>query len=135
MWAATLLVTPKRGKTVCCGLPFETTTAEKSTANQTLRTTSPRSGALRRRELMPLAFGFSRSRLLNRCINHPTNPLLCLCLAFSSAASPSPSEPSPGGGGGPATIREGRAEIFSDESNSVFYNKAQVGVLDIFLVF
>nr|TKW21068.1 hypothetical protein SEVIR_4G186200v2 [Setaria viridis] len=79
---------------------------------------------------MPLAFGFSRSRLLNRCINHPPNPVLCLYLAFSSAASSSPSEPSTAAAG-PATIREGRAEIFRDESNSVFYNKAQVNNRDI----
>ena len=27
---------------------------------------------------------------------------------------------------GPETVREGRAEIFADKSNSVFFNKAQV---------
>ncbi|XP_062200622.1 tRNA (guanine(26)-N(2))-dimethyltransferase 1-like isoform X2 [Phragmites australis] len=82
---------------------------------------------------MPLAFGFSRSRLLNRRINHPAHPVLRLWLAFSSSsASPSASEPSCAATGGRlATIREGRAEIFADNSNSVFYNKAQVNNRDI----
>ncbi|CAN6318963.1 unnamed protein product [Urochloa humidicola] len=79
---------------------------------------------------MPLAFGFSRSPLFKRCINHPANPVICLCLAFSSSTSSSPSEPS-AAAGRPATLREGRAEIFADESNSVFYNKAQVNNRDI----
>ncbi|CAM0146859.1 unnamed protein product [Urochloa decumbens] len=79
---------------------------------------------------MPLAFGFSRSRFFKCCINHPANPVICLCLAFSSFTSSSPSEPS-AAAGRPATLREGRAEIFTDESNSVFYNKAQVNNRDI----
>ncbi|CAN6294056.1 unnamed protein product [Urochloa humidicola] len=79
---------------------------------------------------MPLAFGFSRSPLFKRCINHPANPVICLCLAFSSSTSSSPSEPS-AAAGRPATLQEGRAEIFADESNSVFYNKAQVNNRDI----
>ena len=81
---------------------------------------------------MTPALGFSRSGLLNRRINQPANQVLRLHLAFSSA-SPSPSEPSAGGGGPQTTIREGKAEIFLDESNSVFYNKAQVCVLGIFI--
>ncbi|TVU30739.1 hypothetical protein EJB05_22375 [Eragrostis curvula] len=80
---------------------------------------------------MPLSFGFSPSRLLKRRIELPASPVLRLWVAFSSAL-PSPSEPSDTDTGRrPATIREGRAEIFADESNSVFYNKAQVNNRDI----
>jgi tRNA (guanine26-N2/guanine27-N2)-dimethyltransferase len=82
---------------------------------------------------MTPALGFSRSGLLNRRIDHPANQVLRLHLAFSSSASPSPSDPSAAGGGPQTTIREGKAEIFLDESNSVFYNKAQVCVLGIFI--
>ncbi|XP_024316324.1 probable tRNA (guanine(26)-N(2))-dimethyltransferase 1 isoform X7 [Brachypodium distachyon] len=81
---------------------------------------------------MTLAFGFSR--FLNPRVNPSTNPILglwlfsCSCSCSSSASSaPEPPELA----GGPGTIREGRAEIFADKSNSVFYNKAQVNNRDL----
>ncbi|KAL6842131.1 hypothetical protein ACP4OV_028110 [Aristida adscensionis] len=69
-----------------------------------------------------MALRLSRSRLLSPRISHPAAPALRLWLSVSSA-SPSASEAP---AARPATIREGRAEIFADDSNSVFYNKAQV---------
>jgi hypothetical protein len=84
---------------------------------------------VRRPVSMLLSFSFSRSRLFNRRSNHQASPVLRLWVAFSST-SRSPSEPSAANiSGYPATIREGRAEIFADESNSVFYNKVQVSIL------
>jgi tRNA (guanine26-N2/guanine27-N2)-dimethyltransferase len=80
---------------------------------------------------MTLSLGLLRSGLLNRRINQPANQVLRLHLAFSSA-SPSPSDPSAAAAGPQTTIREGKVEIFLDESNSVFYNKTQVCVLRIF---
>ncbi|KAL6622966.1 hypothetical protein ACP70R_032845 [Stipagrostis hirtigluma subsp. patula] len=77
---------------------------------------------------MPLASGSARSRLLYARINHPASQVLRLWL--SSSASPSPSEAS-AAAGRQATIREGQAEIFADDSNSVFYNKAQVNNRDL----
>lgn len=81
---------------------------------------------------MTLAFGFSR--FINPRVNPSTNPILglwlssCSCSCSSSASSaPEPPELA----GGPETIREGRAEIFADKSNSVFYNKAQVNNRDL----
>ncbi|AQK68044.1 putative tRNA (guanine(26)-N(2))-dimethyltransferase 2 [Zea mays] len=79
---------------------------------------------------MTLSLGLLRSGLLNRRINQPANQVLRLHLAFSSA-SPSPSDPSAAAAGPQTTIREGKVEIFLDESNSVFYNKTQVNNRDI----
>nr|AAL79341.1 Putative tRNA (Guanine-N2-)-Methyltransferase [Oryza sativa] len=81
---------------------------------------------------MPLAFRFSR--ILNPRLNPSTNLGLALASSFSSSSRPEqPELPGARGGGGgfPATIREGRAEIFADDSNSVFYNKAQVNNRDL----
>jgi hypothetical protein len=78
---------------------------------------------------MPLAFRFSR--ILNPRLNPSTNLGLALASSFSSSSRPEqPELPGARGGGGgfPATIREGRAEIFADDSNSVFYNKAQAQI-------
>ncbi|XP_052134415.1 probable tRNA (guanine(26)-N(2))-dimethyltransferase 1 [Oryza glaberrima] len=81
---------------------------------------------------MPLAFRFSR--ILNPRFNPSTNLGLALASSFSASSRPEPPElPGARGGGGgfPATIREGRAEIFADDFNSVFYNKAQVNNRDL----
>uniref|UniRef100_A0A0E0M6U3 tRNA (guanine(26)-N(2))-dimethyltransferase n=1 Tax=Oryza punctata TaxID=4537 RepID=A0A0E0M6U3_ORYPU len=81
---------------------------------------------------MPLAFRFSR--ILNPRLNPSTNLGLALASSFSASSRPEPPElPGARGGGGgfPGTIREGRAEIFADDSNSVFYNKAQVNNRDL----
>ncbi|KAK3136242.1 hypothetical protein QOZ80_5BG0430260 [Eleusine coracana subsp. coracana] len=81
---------------------------------------------------MSCAFGFSRSRLFNRRSNHQASTVLRLCDTFSTASPSLSEEPSTTDTGSiPATIREGRAEIFTDEFNSVFYNKAQVNNRDI----
>ncbi|KAK3139452.1 hypothetical protein QOZ80_5AG0383500 [Eleusine coracana subsp. coracana] len=82
---------------------------------------------------MSFAFGFLRSRLFNRRFNHQASTVLRLCVTFSTASPSLPEEPSTTDTGGsiPATIREGRVEIFTDEFNSVFYNKAQVNNRDI----
>ncbi|GJM87869.1 hypothetical protein PR202_ga03866 [Eleusine coracana subsp. coracana] len=76
---------------------------------------------------MSFAFGFLRSRLFNRRFNHQASTVLRLCVTFSTASPSLSEEPSTTDTGGsiPATIREGRVEIFTDEFNSVFYNKAQ----------
>ncbi|CAM0905810.1 unnamed protein product [Alopecurus aequalis] len=79
---------------------------------------------------MTLSFGVSR--FLNLRVNSSTNPILSLWLASCSCSSSSASASElPEIAGGRDIIREGRAEIFVDKSNSVFYNKAQVNNRDL----
>lgn len=81
---------------------------------------------------MTIAFGFSR--FLNPRVHSSTNRVLSLwfasCPCSSASASACASEP-PEIAAGPDTVREGRAEIFADKSNSVFFNKAQVNNRDL----
>ncbi|XP_040384038.1 probable tRNA (guanine(26)-N(2))-dimethyltransferase 2 isoform X3 [Oryza brachyantha] len=84
----------------------------------------------------PLACRFSRIRNPRLNPSSSANLVARLVLACSSSSSrlEPPELPGPGargGGGFPATIREGKAEIFADDSNSVFYNKAQVNNRDL----
>lgn len=77
---------------------------------------------------MTIACGFSRFLSTTR-VHSSTNRVLSLwfasCPCSSASASACASEP-PEIAGDPDTVREGRAEIFADKSNSVFFNKAQV---------
>ncbi|XP_044964308.1 probable tRNA (guanine(26)-N(2))-dimethyltransferase 1 [Hordeum vulgare subsp. vulgare] len=83
---------------------------------------------------MTIACGFSR--FLNTRVHSSTNRVLslwfasCPCSSASASASAFSSEP-PETGASPETVREGRAEIFADKSNSVFFNKAQVNNRDL----
>uniref|UniRef100_A0A3B6C090 tRNA (guanine(26)-N(2))-dimethyltransferase n=1 Tax=Triticum aestivum TaxID=4565 RepID=A0A3B6C090_WHEAT len=81
---------------------------------------------------MTIACGFSR--FLNTRVHSSTNRVLSLwfasCPCSSASASAFASEP-PEIAAGPETVREGRAEIFADKSNSVFFNKAQVNNRDL----
>ncbi|KAM3392169.1 hypothetical protein ACQJBY_013359 [Aegilops geniculata] len=85
---------------------------------------------------MTIACGFSR--FLSTRVHSSTNRVLglwfasCPCSSASASASASAfaSEP-PEIAAAPETVREGRAEIFADKSNSVFFNKAQVNNRDL----
>ncbi|VAH26420.1 unnamed protein product [Triticum turgidum subsp. durum] len=65
-------------------------------------------------------------------VHSSTNRVLSLWFASCpcSSSSASASEP-PEIAAAPETVREGRAEIFADKSNSVFFNKAQVNNRDL----
>ncbi|SPT16326.1 unnamed protein product [Triticum aestivum] len=82
---------------------------------------------------MTIACGFSRFLSTTR-VHSSTNRVLSLwfasCPCSSASASACASEP-PEIAGDPDTVREGRAEIFADKSNSVFFNKAQVNNRDL----